>query len=434
MTLSARDQTVPSGDQVKAAFPRNVSVFVAFDAFWSLGSPCCVLATIGPAYLLNLGASKTLVQIVMVGMSLLTFSQIWSGQLFGGPRRKISQFFIWAAYCVAWFVYGLAGLLGWRYLPPGAWIVLFALLCASLSAIVCLAGPAYAEMVLENTPLGWRGRLASLRNLGASVCGVAGLFLASWLMTRGEAPGNFHVSFMVGAFFMLLSCASVLFMRDHGSSPASASASLSALEAGRKLLMNFNFRMFLVFYAMMAVGLCFSPLLIGYGKDVLGMTPGDTSQFTIALYVGTFGLGVIVPAFADRFGFRLMGILGALLLVAAYLTPIVLPHSRTALLVSYALLAGSGSLEGLTLANLGTELVPEIKPAMIIAVGSSLIVPVALVVAPLGGRLVDLGGPAGYLAVFLVGVTLAVCALIGFTLLVREPRTGQEIYVRVREM
>ena len=133
-------------------------MFVAFDAFWSLGAPCCLLATVPPAYLLHLGASKTLVQTVMVGMSLLTFLQIWSGRWVGGPRRKVSQFSIWSVFSLAWLTYGSIAGLGWNHLPAGLWLPLFTLLCLVLASIIHLAGPAYAEMVLENTPLGWRGR------------------------------------------------------------------------------------------------------------------------------------------------------------------------------------------------------------------------------------------------------------------------------------
>ena len=435
MTDPIRDSGVSRGDVVKAGFRRNAAVFVAFDAFWSLGAPCVLLATVPPAYLLNLGASKTLVQTVMVGMSLLTFLQIWSGRWVGGPRRSVSQVFIWAVFSLAWLAYGGFAGLAWNRVPAGVWPPLFALLCLGLSRIVHLASPAYAEMVLENTPLGWRGRLASLRNVGSAAGGIVGLSLAAWLMARGPAPGNFHLAFVVGAAFMLLSCASVLFMRDRGAScAAGAHVSGSVVETGKRLLSNFSFRMFLVFHAMMIVGLCFGPLLIGYGKDVLGMAAADASRFTMAYYVGTFGLGIVMPPLADRFGFRLLGIAGAILLTIAYLVPVILPHGRWALLAGYALLSGSTSLEALTLANLGSELAPENKPAMIIAVGSAIVIPVTMLVAPLGGRLVDVFGPAGYMAVFLVGATLAVCALLGFAVLVREPRTGQEIYVRVREM
>ena len=60
--------------------------------------------------------------------------------------------------------------------------------------------------------------------------------------------------------------------------------------------------------------------------------------------------------------------------------------------------------------------------------------PVSLCIAPWGGWLADAHGPAGYIAVQAVGLTLSLCAFVGLTAVVREPRTGQEIYVRLRRM
>jgi len=57
----------------------------------------------------------------------------------------------------------------------------------------------------------------------------------------------------------------------------------------------------------------------------------------------------------------------------------------------------------------------------------------SLALAPIGGWLVDAHDSAGYLCVFVVGATLSLCTLIGFLLIVREPRTGQELYVRLRK-
>ena len=222
-------------------------------------------------------------------------------------------------------------------------------------------------------------------------------------------------------------------MRDGGRTAGAAHPGQSALGAARALFDHFNFRVFLVFYALLMVAQSLTPLLIGYGRDVLSFGAADTYRFTIAYYAGTFVLGISVPVLADRFGFRLIAVVAAVLLVVAFVIPVCLPHSPLALLAAYALLVGSGSLgSGLVLPNLGAEMVPQVKPAMIIAVGSVMVMPFSLVAAPLGGKLVDAHGPAGYLAVFVTGLALGLCALLGFVAVIREPRTGQEIYVRMR--
>jgi MFS family permease len=138
-----------------------------------------------------------------------------------------------------------------------------------------------------------------------------------------------------------------------------------------------------------------------------------------------------VPFLADRFGFRLVAMITGGLVTALFIIPVVAP-GKGSVLASYTIFGGAVSLSMPVLANLGAELVPSVRPATIIAVGSSLTLPLTLAVAPAAGRLADLLGKTGYLAAFIMGATLAFCSLLGFVLLVREPRTGQEIHVRFR--
>jgi MFS family permease len=391
-----------------------------------------LLATVVPSYLLFLGASKTLVQSVTVGLSLMAVLQFWSGRLFGGPRRRIAQSLLWSVYPACWMAYAAVASMGWARLPGWIWTPLFVLTCFGIAAVMHSGGPAYAEMVLENTPMGRRGRLASLRGLGQGVAGLIGVSLVTWLMSRSEEPANFHLCFFVGPAIMMASCVSPVFLSDSGASYGPAPAGGAPFAAARVLLGNFNFRVFLIFHLFAVVAQSFAPLLIGYGRDVLSLGALDTGKFTVAYFAGTLAIGIPMPLLADRFGFRLIGILGALLTATAFLASILLPDSRIVLLTAYALLSGSVNLTALVLANLGSELVPDVKPATIIAVGSIAILPATLSVASLAGRLADAYGPGGYLAAFVLGAALSLCAILGFALVVREPRTGQELYIRMR--
>jgi MFS family permease len=300
-------------------------------------------------------------------------------------------------------------------------------------SIIYLASPSYFEMMIENTPLKWRGRLASMRSFGFGLFGMVGLWLAACLMEARPSPGNFHVCFIVGGALELLSCFSLLFVRDTVQHSAHITHTIGASVAvGRKLINDFNFRVFLVFYAFYVIAQCFAPLFIGYGKDIIGMSSAGMTRFTIAYYGGILLIGFTIPLLADRSGFKLIAHIGCLLLGGAYLLPLLMPHSSIALLAAYVLLIGSINLGSIILVNLGAELVPSVKPATIIAVSSTLFMPILLLAGPLSGKLTDIYGAGGYLAVFVSGLSLAFCALLGFLFLVREPRTGQEIYVRLR--
>lgn len=420
-------------DAKRRSFMRNASVFVAFEAIWSIGVPCCLLATVVPTYLLELGASKTLIQSIVIGMSLLTFLQLWSGNVFGGSNRKIRQFFGWSIFALCWILYGTLATLAWPYFPVKYWIFLFCLLYVVLMFIIYLINPSYLEMIIENTPLKWRGRLTSMRSFGSGLFGLAGLWLVARLMEARPAPINFHICFIVGGIMYLTSCFLIFFIRDTVQPSAHTTHNIrAAFAVGKKLTDNFNFRVFLVFYAFYVIAQCFAPLFIGYGKDIIGMSAAGLTRFTMAYYAGIFLIGITVPLLADRSGFRIIAHIGSLLLGGAYLLPLLMPHSSLALLAAYAMLSGSVNLGSVILVNLGAELVPAVKPATIIAVSSTLFMPILLLAGPLSGKLTDLYGAGGYMAVFVSGISLAFCALLGFMFLVREPRTGQEIYVRLR--
>ncbi len=414
---------------------RNASTFVVFDSIWSLGLPFCLLATVVPTYLLELGASKTLIQCVVIGMSLLTFLQLWSGNVFGGSNRKMRQFFGWSAFAISWIVYGTLATLAWPYFAVKYWIFLFCLLYVVLMSIIYLVTPSYFEMIIENTPLKLRGRLASMRSFAFCLSGIAGLWLATRLMETRPAPANFNFCFIVGGFLYLISCFTLLFLRDTAQPSAHTTHNIRASFAvGKKLTDNFNFRVFLVFYAFYVIAQCFAPLFIGYGKDVIGMSAANMTQFIMAYYAGISIIGFTVPLLADRSGFRVIAHIGSLLLGTAYLLPLLMPHSPLALLTAYAMLAGSLNLGNVILVNLGAELVPSVKPAIIIAVSSTLFMPILVLAGPISGKLTDLYGAGGYMAVFVAGISLSFCSLLGFIFLVREPRTGQEIYVRLRDI
>ncbi len=171
-----------------------------------------------------------------------------------------------------------------------------------------------------------------------------------------------------------------------------------------------------------------APLLIAYGHDILHFDSGERELFVMAYFCGLLTCGLLLPLLADRYGFRLLAIISTVLLAGAFAAPIAFGRSHV------ALYAGCFLIQPAILANLGYELVPDVRSAPIVAAGSVMTLPVSVTMGPLGGRLADVFGEAGYLAVFAVGATLSIVALFGFLLLVREPRSGQEIYVRLRKI
>jgi hypothetical protein len=96
--------------------------------------------------------------------------------------------------------------------------------------------------------------------------------------------------------------------------------------------------------------------------------------------------------------------------------------------VAYGLYTTVNQTLAFVLVNMSVELCPSMDPTDLAALGATLILPLVAVVSPLSGTVIDLTG--SYQSVFFIGATVAVIALLGFGLLVREPRSGRLYQVR----
>ena len=408
-------------EEVRRRFLGNALAFVTFDSVWSVGTGFVLLATAIPSYLIAVGASKTLMQAVTLAIPLLTGLQLWSGAVCHGAHRKRRLFFVWSVFPASWITFGVLSAALWGRLPQEVFTALFVLTCLGLGASMHLGIPAYGELVLDCTPLRWRGRLSAVRNVTCNLLGLGGVYLAAVCKGRWEGMESFHYGAIAGGAFMAVSCLAIWFIRDVKDSEAPV-ARPAPIRAAVSLLRSPSFRPFLVFYGVFIAGQSLCPLVLSYGSAFLAMTQ---EEFTAAAFVGCLLAALLTAPLADRFGFRLLGIVGAALLTAAFCIMVVVPAGpagRAAAMTAYACWGGANLLGAVVLPNLGSELAPDFKAATVIAVGQVLAMPLSLGVAPVGGLLVDWFGPSGYRAAFAAGVVLALVALGGLLLVVREPR------------
>ncbi|MHC4915656.1 MAG: hypothetical protein ACYTGB_09205, partial [Planctomycetota bacterium] len=138
------EETAGGSEALKRNFARNVGAATLFELLWGLGMPFCTLMAVVPLYLLHLGASKLLVQSVLVGLQLFTLAQLFSGRVCAGPGRKLRNIGLWCVFSGIWLGYSLAALFLWDLLPRGAWVGVFVLAVLGLGAVVHLANPVYS--------------------------------------------------------------------------------------------------------------------------------------------------------------------------------------------------------------------------------------------------------------------------------------------------
>ena len=167
--------------------------------------------------------------------------------------------------------------------------------------------------------------------------------------------------------------------------------------------------------------------IVPYAREKLGVPDGRLALLSL-IFLGAGGaMGIVLGRVADRLGYRIVGFIQSALLLAFFLIA-VSARGFAAVCVAYGLYTAVNQTLSFVLVNMSVELCPSIGPTDLAALGATLILPLVAIVSPLSGTVIDLTG--SYQSVFFIGATVAVIALLGFGLLVREPRSGRLYQVR----
>jgi MFS family permease len=304
----------------------------------------------------------------------------------------------------------------------------FVLVSTGFVGIITLAQPLYLGVLTDNVPPDRRGRLYGYRALGLGVGGMLTAVVASWVLHRWPSPMNYRVSFVIGDTVLLFSSFTLALFRDRTDRvipPPVASLIGSLREKLSVLLGNPNYRLFVFFHLLNVSAASIAAFVVPFAKERLQISDSSVATFSI-IFLGTNAvMGLVVGRIADRFGYRVVGILQSSLLVCFFLV-VVSARSFPVVCVAYGMYSSVSMSLLLVLCNMSLELCPQLSAIDLTALGSTIMLPVVGTIPPLAGAIIDL--TSSYHSVFFVGATIAVIALMGFAALVREPRTGR-LYV-----
>jgi MFS family permease len=406
-------------------YKRNVAGLVLYESLWGLGVPFVLFGTVVPAYLTVLGSSKALIGFVMSLWSVLIPLQLLGGHYFNGPRRLRTM--------VALYIGGVGVRLTYDILAlfvPGLWTpaALVTGLVLALVGYVCLLiiGQAiYAGVLTDNIPRKRRGWVFGMRTLGLGLGGILTGAAAAWVLHRWPSPVNYRVSFLIGDSIWVASCFALLLVRDVAA-PARRRVEKGFLgslrDKLRHLVSNPNYRIFIFSHLLNALAAALASFLVPFAKERLAVPDGTLAALGVIFLASGAALGLAIGRIADRFGYRLVGVIQSTLLLAFFVIAIA-ARSFAAVCVAYGVFSLVSQTLSFVLVNMSVELCPDLAPADLAALGGSMVVPFVAVMSPLAGTIIDLTG--SYQSVFFIGATVAMIALLGFGLLVREPRTGR---------
>jgi hypothetical protein len=307
--------------------------------------------------------------------------------------------------------------------PPGA-IAVFLACCTWYVGVMVLGQSIYVGVLTDNVPQRQRGMLHGLRSAGLGLGALATSAAAAHVLGT-PSPANYRTALLIGDGIFLVSCLTLLFIRDAGWRPSGPREPgfARALEAkARTLVADPNYRVFLFFHLLNTMASSLGAFIVPFAKERLGVDDARIALLTVVLLGVNAVFASGIGRLADRFGYRMVGAAQSLLLAASFLTAAA-ARGYAAVCVAYGLQAMVAFSLLFVLVNMSVELFPALGATDLAALGNTILLPFLVLVSPLAGLIVDLS--QSYLAVFLLGVAIALVAGGGFLALVREPRTGR---------
>lgn len=422
--------SVPHLGGVRAAligrvFRRNIVFMTLFEFTWGLGNPFAMYMTIVPAYLTALGAAKSLIGVAMALWTVLAPMQLLGGHYFSGRRRVRFAMLSFLLAVAVRFLHDLAMVLAPDLWTPSAAIAVLLACCTWYVGVLVIGQSIYVGVLTDNIPQRQRGMLHGLRAAGLGLGAVATAAAAARLLSTLPSPANYRMALLIGDGIFLVSCVTLLFVRDAGwrpSGPREPGFARALAGKTRTLAVNPNYRVFLFFHLLNAMASSLGAFIVPFAKERLGVDDARIAMLTVVLLGVNAVFASGIGRLADRVGYRMVGAAQSLLLVAGFLTAAA-ARGYAAVCVAYGLQAMVAFSLVFVLVNMSVELLPAMGASDLAALGSTIMLPFLALVSPLAGLVVDLSG--SYLAVFLLGAAIALVAGGGFLALVREPRTGR---------
>ncbi|MBI4531591.1 MAG: MFS transporter [Candidatus Latescibacteria bacterium] len=369
-------------------FVRNVTAFAICEVLWGFGMTVSSETATLPIFLRTLGASSFVIGLLPALSISLTIGQLFSGFII--ERMHRTKRFVVGAYSIAVLFYALMAAFVFGRpalrLSNGALLaglmVLFALL---RSGCFFAAAPYFALMGRSLDPqrrgLGY-GLIFTINTLA----GMAGAVFASVVFdTVPIQHGGFALCLTVTFFCTAVGNLFILFVRE-APKPSEYHPKLVTYLTGclKEVWHTQGYRYYIIGKAFLTV----YPLLIYFYVVESGVS-ASMGSILVAIQTAGSCLGVIAAGrIGDRYGYKLVAIVGTSVFLGALLIMITQPPVAGVGVVAFL----SGCFLGFQQVShfgLVLELCPRPDATIYFGIVQTVLAPFAVVVPPAGGYLID---------------------------------------------
>ena len=420
-------------------FKHNVKIFVAFDAVWGLGIPFALYATVVPAYMVELNASKTLIGFISSLVITACPLQLLVSHHFRNRPRKLWLTGSYIACILPWLVYNILSLIFPESLSNAVRLVLFCVCMVIFMGSVVGNASMNFSLAADCIPLKKRGSIFGYRLAAFAIAVLLMSPAAIWVMKYWNEPQNFIVAFIVANIFYISASLILLAVCEHRDpsvrNVASHHTKVNRFLAGtrlaiRKTLREPNYRLFLFFIALFFLAMMMGSFFIIFAKETLSLKGEGILTFTVMQITSAALFALVLGKLADRIGYKTIGIIQGLMLTVGFVIACFVCLQSTpsplGIYLAFVFYASTTSVAYMVMVNMSIELLPRMNRATILALGNTLMMPAILIAVPLSGLIIDI--TQSYLIVFALGAAFAAVSTLGFALLVREPRK-RKMYV-----
>jgi len=397
---------------------RNTTLMVLEGGTFALAMSLLSEATIIPAFVQALTGSALLVGLVGAVFALGRYlPQLIGAHLVLGRRRRKPLFLtIVVAERVAILLIAIAASLA-GVLTTELVVVLFFLAFAAYSTTVGLLGPVYGDFIAKAITHA-RGWVFGLVQLLGGVLGFVAALGAERLLAAFPFPVGNQIAFWAALGLSLLSIVFVSQLVELDFPAAEPRPRFRTLlsEVPTMLAAHRDYRRYLSARALMALATGGVGFVVVAGLAET-LRPSDAAIMAAVFVLSQAFLGFALALIGNRFGYRLVAVLGAVLIMGGMLSAMVATE-LVGFALACALLGGANSLTFVCDPSMSIEFAPPGRTSVYLGTTLTLLAPFFIVGPLIAGTVIPLVGPP---------VVFAVCAGLAalggaLALRVREPR------------
>ncbi|MDT8717638.1 MFS transporter [Clostridium sp. 19966] len=389
-------------------------------AAFSLGLVFISFNTIFPVFLKKLGANNFLISLIpFITIAGSSFPQLFAAHYVKNLSvKKPFTAFIGLLQRIPWLILGTVTVI-WGSKAPN--IVLFSALFMLVFYMVAggLSGPVWFDLISKITPISLRGRLMSARAIIGQLFGIIGSFFTAYIIGNIAYPYNYAALFFICFAILMISWAAFVFLKEPEDEVNENTEDFWLFVKGIPSILkgNKDFRSFVISRAFFELGIAVTAFYSVYSIKHFSLPDSYAGIFTTVTSIAYVAGNLVLGYLGDKKGHKLNLVIG---MISCALGAIIamLAGNVAIFYIIFVLASIAQGARDVSVSNITVEFCSSSERAAYIAISSIIMIPISLIVLPMG----SIADIFGYNYLFLITMLSSIAAFAILYFKVRDPR------------